>query len=96
MDFWAWLQVYLIISIALAGTSYINLYRPAINLLEEILDEKNTFYSSIWGMLLWLILSFIAAPATLVLLTVNNNDSFIERFAVSIADRVINKEDNEK
>jgi len=96
MDVWSGVQIYLVISAALAGTSYINLYRPAIQLLEEILDDKAPIYSNWVGMSMWLIMSFIVAPFTAVLLLSNDNEEFIEKLAVSLADKVIkNKEDGE-
>jgi len=96
MDFWGVLQIYLIVAAALAGTSYLNLYRPAIQLLEEIMERKVPRYNGVTGTIIWLLIAFIVAPITAILLLNNNNIIFIERLAVSLANGLIEEEEEEE
>ena len=89
------LQVYLIVAAALAGTSYFTIYRPAIELTEEILDEDLKFYRGWFGTSLWLVITAIFAPATLIVLLRNNNESFIEQFAVALANTMMDEDEDE-
>ena len=93
MDLWSVLQVYIVVAAALAGTSYWNLYRPAIQLLEEIVDQDVPRYSGWMGTIMWFLISFTVAPITAVLLLSNDNEEFIEKLAVSLADGI--EEDEE-
>ena len=79
------LQIYGVVSTALAGTSYFTLYKPAIGLAEEILDEDLPLHKGWLGATLWLIFSGIFSPITAFVLLKNNNDDFIEKYALSIA-----------
>ena len=79
MDFWSGLQIYLVVAVALAGTSYWNLYKPAIELLKEILDDEVPRYSGWLGTILWLLISFTMAPITALMLLTNDNNEFIQR-----------------
>lgn len=91
MDFWSALQIYLVVAAALAGTSYWNIYKPAISLLEEILEVEKPLgpaYAILWG-----VLSFIMAPLTAVILLSNNNNQFIERLAVTIANSILEEDE---
>lgn len=93
MDFWSGLQLYAVIALALAGTSYWNLYRPAIELLEEILERKEPLYSGWFGSSLWILISFIGAPLTLVYLLSNNNNQRIVSIATGLAESLIQDEE---
>lgn len=93
MDFWSVLQVYVVIAIALAGTSYWNLYRPAIELLEEIVDKDVRRYSGWFGTIMWLTISFTVAPVTAILLLSNDNNEFIENLAVSLANGITEEDE---
>jgi len=95
MDVWTVAQWYGIISLALAGTSYLTLYIPGIELAEEILDERLPLQRGWIGTSLWFILSTLISPWTAIVLLSNNNEDFIEKFAVALADNIIKKEDNE-
>ena len=88
MDFLTGLQMYLVVAIALAGTSYWTLYKPAIQLLEEIVQEK-TVYSGWLGFTIWNICATAVAPWTAFILLKNNNEEFIEQFAVALADKMM-------
>jgi len=96
MDFWSGLQIYLVVAAALAGTSYINLFRPAMQLLEEIMGRKMPWHRGWLGTSVWLISAFIFAPAVIFLLLNNDNDDFIEKFAVALANRIIKREEEEE
>jgi hypothetical protein len=92
MDYLIVLQIYGVVSAALAGTSYITLYKPAIQLLEEIV-ESDTPYGGWLGFIIWNLAAIIAAPWTAYVLLQNNNEEFIERFAVVLAERIIAEEE---
>ena len=47
MDFWIGLKVYTLIAVALAGTSYMTLFRPSIELLEEIVEEEQISFEQL-------------------------------------------------
>ena len=89
------LQLYIVVAIALSGTSYWNLYRPAVKLLEEILGRKEPLYSSWLGSSLWLAISFLAAPITLFYLITNDNNERIEAIATGLAESVIDEDEDE-
>jgi len=95
MDFWMGLQIYLIVAVALAGTSYITIYRPSMELLEEILEQKVPRFSGWLGTTLWLLIAFVAAPWTAIVLISNDNNEFIENLAVKLATDIIEEEDKE-
>ena len=90
MDLWVILKIYTIIATSLSLTSYFMLYKPAIELVEEIVDKK-TVYSGIKGLLLWNILTFPLIPYTGYILLDNDNEDFIESFAVSLAEKLKEK-----
>lgn len=94
MGYWTGLQLYGVIALALAGTSYVQMYRPAIALLEEIVERK-TYYSSWLGGFMWVAASTLLTPWTLYILLKNNNEEFIEEFAVTLADKLAEEEEEE-
>lgn len=95
MDFSTGLGLYIIIAISLAATSYMMLFRPSIELLEEIIEDKSQ-YSGITGLIIWYIGATIAAPFVAYVLLKNDNDGFIEALAVALADKILDKEDKEE
>ena len=88
MSIWTIVQIYLLVILAIGCTSYVTLYRPAIQLLHEILEQK-TFYSGWISSILWIILASIGAPFILIALISNDNDKFINALAVTLADKYI-------
>jgi len=92
MDYLSGLQVYAVVSAALAGTSYLTIFRPSIELLEEIVEDK-TLYSGWLGFIMWNILASIVSPWTAYILLKNNNEEFIEQFAVRLAERIIEEDE---
>lgn len=94
MDIWAWAQIYLVIAGALAGTSYFTLFRPGVDLAEEILNEKLPWHRGITATVMWLVISAAVAPWTAIVLLSNNNASFINDFATHVADRIIEEEED--
>lgn len=92
MDFVTSAQLYGVVATAIAGTSYFTLYRPSIALTEEIVGEELPLHSGWVGITIWFLLSGIVAPWTALLLLKNDNEEFIESFAVSLADRLIEDE----
>ena len=90
MDF---LITYAVIAGAIAGTSYFTLYRSAIELTEEILDEDLPKYKGWMGIIFWLSISFIFAPLTAFMLLKNDNRDFIDKLALVLANRIIEEEE---
>jgi hypothetical protein len=88
MNFVEAAQIYGIVSLALAGTSYVTLYRPAIYLTEEIVEENLAHYRGWLGTLAWFSIATPLSPLVAIILLKNNNNSFIEKFAIKLADRV--------
>jgi len=87
MEHLRYLIWYGVISLSLAWTSYITIFRPSIELLKEIIEEEKTVYSGFVGFILWTIFAAILAPFTAYVLLKNRNEEFIQEFAVSLADR---------
>ena len=94
MDFSTGLGLYSVIAMSLAVTSYVTLFRPSIELLEEIIEDKSS-YGGMFGFVLWIVGAAIAAPMTAFILLKNDNDSFIEQLAVSLANKILDKEEDE-
>ena len=86
------IQIYILIAVAIAGTSYFTLYKPSIELLEEIVERKTTYSGFILGVT-WCLGAVIAAPLIATFLLKNDNEKFVEQFAVTLANRIIEDED---
>jgi K+ transporter len=80
------------IALALAGTSYLMVFRPSIELFEEIIDKENTVFSGLTGFLIWTIIATLIAPYVVFVLLQNNNKDFIENFAIGL----LTKEDDDE
>ena len=93
MDFVITAQIYGIVSTAIAGTSYFTLYRPAIALTEEIVDRELNIHKGWPGVLFWFAMSALLSPFIAILLLRNNNGAFIEKFAVTLADKLIDDDE---
>ena len=87
-----WIQAYGVVSIAVSGTSYFTLYRPAIDLAEEIIDKDLPSHRGVLGTGIWLVLAALMCPFTVWLLIRNDNLDFIERYALVISERYIDDE----
>jgi len=92
MELWDWLIGYTVGAVSLAWTSYIMIYREAIDLLEEIVERK-TVYSGFTGFIFWTIMATIMTPWVIFALLSNNNKSFITEFAVNLAERMTDEDD---
>lgn len=95
MDLFIFLKLYIFVSVALAITSYVMLFRPTIRLVEEIIEEDCP-YGGLFGLIMWNIFSTLVAPYTLFILLQNNNEKFIEQLAVAFANKLIDKEEDEE
>lgn len=97
MSIWTGLQMYGLIAVAMAGTSYLRIYRPAMELLLEILDEEYledaSLYSGAVGTISWFIISIIATPYILFILLKNDNATTIRHIASHLATRVIEEQE---
>ena len=96
MDSWTIFQLYGLVSVALGATSYFTLYRPAVELVEQILDEELPIYRGWFGTSLWLIIATLGSPVSALVLLSNNNDRFITDFALKLADRVIDTDEDDE
>jgi hypothetical protein len=67
------------------------IYRPTVELLEEIL-ERDTFYGGILGFLSWHIIAITLAPYVAVVLLKNDNDDTIQGLAGSLAEKILEEE----
>lgn len=85
MDIFTGLISYLIVALSLSLTSYITIFKPSIDLLEDIVGEK-TSYSGIFAFLIWTVLGTLCAPWLLVILLSNNNTTIVEKIAVDLAE----------
>lgn len=92
MDFLTGLVIYLVVAVSLSLTSYLTIFRPSIDLLEEILEQK-TVYSGVLGFLIWNICATVVSPWTLLILLSNRNTETSEKFAVSLAEALIDEEE---
>lgn len=88
MDFWIG---YIIFAIATAMTGYIMIYKPAVDLLEEIVEEE-TVYGGVIGFLIYTIIATVLAPGICFLLLKNRNTEIIEGYAVSLAENILDDE----
>ena len=91
MNSWIMLQIYAIIALSLGWTSYLNIFRPAISLLEEITEEKSN-YGGIFGFILWTFFASLGAPITLIVLLNNDNEQFIQLLAAKLAEEKLEDE----
>lgn len=85
------LLMYLIIALSTGITSYIRLYRPAVRLVDEILEYK-TIYGGILGSLLWVGIGTLIAPWILLVLFGTDNQSFISNFAAGLIEKQLEDE----
>lgn len=95
MDFIIGLQIYGLIAVSAGLTSWLTIYRPAVKLLEEILEDS-TVYSTWFGTILWILFSTVAFPWIVLLLLKNNNKSIIEEFAGTLAVKILEQEDEDE
>ena len=66
------------------------LFRPAVNLLEEIVDDK-TPHSGVMGFIVYFSVSTILAPGVLFLLLSNNNKSIIHKITLKMAEKYLDE-----
>ena len=74
MDPWI---IYSIVAIGISLTSYINIFKPALELYLEITEEEDPTVGSIFYKIVWLGLAFILAPFTGYMLIRGRNDKYI-------------------
>ena len=94
MDLLMGLGLYIVTALSLAGTSYVTLFLPSMELLEEIIEDESP-YGGVLGFIIWNICAAVAAPWTLYILIQNDNDGFIESLAVALANKILDEEDEE-
>lgn len=80
MDLWI---VYAIIALSISLTSYLNIYRPALDLYIEITEEERPIVGSIIYKIVWLVLAFIMAPFIAFMLAKGRNENYIRNLVVA-------------
>ena len=85
------IQIYLLVALAIAGTSYFLLYRPSISLFKELADKEKTIYGGLTGFVIWMMVATVFAPWAGLLLLKNNNEGIIEQFALNLVHREIDE-----
>jgi len=95
MDLPTGLLIYTTLALGLSLTTYLTIYRSAIKLLEEILDTEDTVYSGLSGFMLWIVFAAIMAPWTLTLMLKNNNTETSEEMAATLAQKILDIDDEE-
>jgi len=91
MEFIQALGIYSLVAIALTWTTYITIYRPAIEILEGIIELKTSF-SGIIGFIMYTIVGFIFAPILPLLIIANDNESLRIKLASELLSRYIDDE----
>ena len=71
------------------------IYRPAVALLSEILEER-TIYNTPLGAMIWIGFTILACPVVIVMLLRNRNKDFVETFAGHLATKIIEDEDEDE
>ena len=80
MEIWI---IYAIVALSIALTSYLNIYRPAIDLYIEITEEESPIVASIIYKIVWIVLAFIMAPFIAIMLMKGRNDNYIRDLVVA-------------
>jgi len=75
--------IYAIIALSISLTSYINIYRPALELYLEITEESNPIVGSIIYKIIWVALAFLVAPATAYILLRGGNDKHVKNLVLA-------------
>jgi hypothetical protein len=88
-------QIYGVIAVSISLTGYLRIYKPSISLLEEIIEENSTIYSGFSGFLIWNSFATVLAPLVGFMLLQNDNEEAIQKFAVGLANRILEEEDDE-
>lgn len=75
--------LYLIVSLSLSLTAYLNIYRPAETLVAEVTGTK-THLNGATGFIIWSILTTVLAPLLVILLLYGDNEQITTRLAISL------------
>ena len=80
MDPWI---IYAVIAFGISLTSYLNIYRPALDLYVEITEENRPIVGTIIYKVVWIVLAFIMAPIIGIMLIRANNDKYIRDLVIA-------------
>ena len=75
--------IYLLVAISISLTSYITIYKPALELYIDIIEERNIIQNSILGKFLWIILGTVLAPFVGIALLSGKNSNIIRRIVLT-------------
>ena len=80
MEIWI---IYAIIALSIALTSYINIYKPALDLYIEITEEESPIIASTVYNVVWVIIAFTMAPFVAFMLFRGRNDNYIRDLVIA-------------
>lgn len=80
MEIWI---IYAIVALSVALTSYINIYKPAVELYIEVTEEENPTIASWLYKIIWIVLAAIMAPFIAIMLLKGRNDNYIRDLVVA-------------
>jgi hypothetical protein len=75
--------IYAIVALSISLTSYLNIYKPAVELYIEVTEEEKPVINSIIYKIVWLGLAFILAPFIALMLIKGQNDDYIRNLVVA-------------
>ena len=70
--------LYLITALSIGITSYITIYKPAVELYVEILEDEDVLQTSWTAAILWILASTRAAPVIAITLLSGKNEKIIK------------------
>lgn len=80
MEIWI---IYAIVAFSISLTSYLNIYKPAVELYVEITEEERPIINSIIYKVVWVILGFLMAPFIAIMLLRGRNDNYIRDLVIA-------------
>lgn len=80
MDPWI---IYAIIAFGISLTSYINIYRPALDLYIEVTEDEKPIVGTFVYKIIWVLLTFIGAPLVAFMLIRGINEKYIRELVVA-------------
>ena len=80
MEIWA---IYVVVALSISLTSYLNIYKPALELYKEITEEERPIIESFIYKGIWVILGFIMAPLIAFMLLRGRNDNYIRDLVIA-------------
>ena len=80
MEYWI---LYATVALAVSLTSYLNIYKPALELYKEVTEDEKPIIGTLMYKLVWIVLAFAMAPFIAVMLAKGRNDNYIRDLVVA-------------